>query len=87
MRICATNSFSICEIGIIPHIGSQADRRVVDLGLMDLSLMLLSGLAIRRAGCLAHVLNNAAHQQHHPGKNELDFGLTLSGPNNAGSLY
>src|SRR6266480_7801456 len=39
LRICATGLFSMWEVAIMPHIRSRPVSRVVDLSLMDLSLM------------------------------------------------
>jgi hypothetical protein len=86
MRICATNLFSMWEIGITPHISSLAGQRIVDLSLMDLRLMLLTARRYARP-VVWRILDNAAHQQHQPGKSKLGFDFMLSGRNKAGSLY
>src|SRR5947207_3874043 len=43
MRICATALFSIWDVAIMPHIRSRQVSRILDLSLMDFSLMRAGG--------------------------------------------
>src|SRR2546430_1871242 len=43
MRICATALFSIWDVAIMPHIRSRPVSRILDLSLMDFSLMRAGG--------------------------------------------